>query len=112
MRNKLIRSLLLPLFLSLSVSVSAAPSASTPVSPSTSEVSTSAVTLNLNTADSATLQKELSGIGKAKAEAIVAYRVVAYREAHGAFQTVDELLEVKGIGSTLIERNRGKMTVQ
>ncbi|AIZ33592.1 ComEA family DNA-binding protein [Pseudomonas sp. K1(2024)] len=107
MRNKLIRSLLLPLFLSLSVSVSAAPSASTPVSPSTSEVSTSAVTLNLNTADSATLQKELSGIGKAKAEAIV-----AYREAHGAFQTVDELLEVKGIGSTLIERNRGKMTVQ
>ena len=107
MRNKLIRSILLPLFLSLSVSVSAAPSASTPVSPSTSEVSTSAVTLNLNTADSATLQKELSGIGKAKAEAIV-----AHREAHGAFQTVDELLEVKGIGSTLIERNRDKMTVQ
>jgi competence protein ComEA len=38
------------------------------------------------------LQQELKGVGKVKAEAIV-----AYREANGPFTTVDQLLEVKGI---------------
>ena len=64
-------------------------------------------TLDLNTADAATLQKELAGIGKAKADAIV-----AYREAHGPFTSVDELLEIKGIGSALLERNRDKIKVK
>ncbi|MDZ5602124.1 ComEA family DNA-binding protein [Pseudomonas sp. RP23018S] len=63
--------------------------------------------LDLNTADAATLQKELAGIGKAKAEAIV-----AYREAQGPFTSVDELLEIKGIGSALLERNRDKISVK
>ncbi|MNJ02408.1 ComE operon protein 1 [compost metagenome] len=61
--------------------------------------------LNLNTADAPTLQATLIGIGKTKAEAIV-----AYREEHGAFASVDELLEIKGIGKALLERNRDKLT--
>jgi competence protein ComEA len=62
--------------------------------------------INLNTADAETLQRELSGVGAVKAQAIV-----AYRDTHGEFASVDELLEVKGIGEALLERNRGKLTV-
>ncbi|WP_459206276.1 ComEA family DNA-binding protein [Pseudomonas sp. MLB6B] len=63
--------------------------------------------LDLNMADAATLQKELAGIGKAKAEAIV-----KYRDTHGPFTSVDELLEINGIGSALLERNRDKLMVK
>ena len=45
--------------------------------------------VDLNQADASTLQRELSGIGEAKAKAIV-----AYRESNGSFASVDELLEV------------------
>ena len=62
--------------------------------------------LNLNDADAATLQKELSGVGEAKAKAIV-----AYRETNGPFASVDELLEVKGIGKAILDRNREKLEV-
>lgn len=62
--------------------------------------------LDLNKADAATLQSQLSGIGKTKAEAIV-----AYREEHGDFASVDELLEIKGIGKALLDRNREKLKV-
>lgn len=64
------------------------------------------VTVNLNTADVAILQKELAGIGATKAQAIV-----AYREEHGNFASVDELLEVKGIGEAILEKNRDKLSV-
>ncbi|WP_212630332.1 helix-hairpin-helix domain-containing protein [Pseudomonas sp. KB-10] len=62
--------------------------------------------VNLNTADAATLQRELAGIGATKAQAIV-----VYREEHGDFASVDELLEVKGIGEATLEKNRGKLSV-
>ncbi|MNN86359.1 ComE operon protein 1 [compost metagenome] len=62
--------------------------------------------IDLNTADAQALQQGLSGIGRAKAEAIV-----AYREANGAFASVDELLEVKGIGMTLLDKNRELLSV-
>ncbi|MCP1455013.1 MULTISPECIES: ComEA family DNA-binding protein [Pseudomonas] len=62
--------------------------------------------VDLNEADAATLQRELIGIGKAKAEAIV-----AYRSNNGAFASVDELLEVKGIGKAILDKNRDKLEV-
>ena len=62
--------------------------------------------INLNTADATSLERNLSGVGAVKAQAIV-----DYRENHGAFVSVDELLEVKGIGESLLERNRDKLTV-
>lgn len=65
-----------------------------------------AVVVNLNTADAVTLQRELVGIGATKAQAIV-----AYREEHGNFASVDELLEVKGIGEATLEKNRHKLSV-
>lgn len=61
--------------------------------------------INVNTADTRELIK-LSGIGEVKAAAIV-----AYREEHGAFSSVEELLNVKGIGEKTLEKIRGYVTV-
>ncbi len=63
--------------------------------------------VNINTADTETLARELNGVGAAKALAIV-----EYREAHGEFSSVDELLEVKGIGMAILEKNLNKLTVK
>ncbi|WP_460139902.1 ComEA family DNA-binding protein [Pseudomonas sp. S2_E01] len=60
--------------------------------------------IDLNQADASTLQRELTGIGEAKAKAIV-----AYRDANGPFASVDELLEVKGIGKSILDKNREKL---
>ena len=62
--------------------------------------------IDLNSADAETLARELNGIGEAKARAIV-----EYRQANGAFTSVDELLEVKGIGAATLEKNRERLTV-
>ena len=62
--------------------------------------------VDLNGADAPTLQRELAGIGEAKAKAIV-----AYRDSNGPFSSVDELLEVKGIGKAILDKNREKLEV-
>ena len=49
---------------------------------------------------------ELDGIGKTKGKAII-----AYREEHGAFTSVDELLNVSGIGEKTLDRIRDYITV-
>lgn len=62
--------------------------------------------VNINTADKQTLMTEINGIGEARAEAIV-----TYREANGPFKSVDDLLNVKGVGEATLESNREKLTV-
>jgi competence protein ComEA len=76
--------------------------------PAVQAASTSSQTakVDLNKADAPTLQRELAGIGEAKAKDIV-----AYRETNGPFASVDELLEVKGIGKALLDKNREKLEV-
>jgi len=64
-------------------------------------------TLNINTATAEQLQAGLVGIGAVKAQAIV-----EYREEHGPFASVEELLEVKGIGAATLEKNRDRLSVQ
>ena len=61
-------------------------------------------TVDINTADAATLAAMLSGIGEKRAQAIV-----AYREEHGPFQSVDDLVRVSGIGPRVLEENRERM---
>lgn len=60
--------------------------------------------VKLNSSDAQTLDRELRGIGPAKAKAIVEYRA-----ANGPFQSVDELLEVKGIGPATLKKNCDKL---
>ncbi|WP_233841316.1 helix-hairpin-helix domain-containing protein [Dyella sp. 2HG41-7] len=59
-----------------------------------------ATPVNVNTADADTIAKALDGVGLAKAKAIV-----AFREEHGPFKSVDDLTQVKGIGQATLQRN-------
>jgi len=63
-------------------------------------------TVNINSADVDELQKSLKGIGKVKAQAIVDYRT-----ANGPFTSVDQLLEVKGIGKGTLDKNRDRISL-
>lgn len=61
--------------------------------------------LNINTADNEQLQ-ELTGIGPVTAAAII-----EYREENGDFASVDQLEQVRGIGSTTVDNLRDSVTV-
>jgi len=61
--------------------------------------------VNINVAGPAELDA-LNGIGPVLAE-----RIIEYREANGSFQSVDELSEVSGIGSALLEQLREQVTL-
>lgn len=63
--------------------------------------------VDLNRADVETLDAALDGVGRAKAEAIV-----AWRGKHGAFRSVDQLDDVPGFGPKLVERNRDRVFVK
>jgi competence protein ComEA len=60
-----------------------------------------ATPVNVNKADAQTIATSLDGVGLSKAQAIV-----AYRDAHGPFKSVDDLGNVKGIGAKTLDRNR------
>lgn len=62
--------------------------------------------ININTADSETLQT-LPGIGEKRAEDII-----AYREAHGPFRIAEDLTKVKGIGESILEGLLEQITVE
>lgn len=62
------------------------------------------VQVNLNTATAEELSSALEGVGPAKAELIV-----KYREANGEFSTLEQLLEVKGIGLATLEKNKDRI---
>ncbi|SCC78740.1 Helix-hairpin-helix motif-containing protein [Bifidobacterium commune] len=61
--------------------------------------------INLNTADATQLQ-QVKGIGP-----VMAQRIIDYRASIGRFSSVDQLLQVSGIGSKTLERIRGQVTV-
>lgn len=65
--------------------------------------------VNINTADQATLAA-VPGIGKHRAQAIV-----EYRKDHGAFKTIHDLTEVKGVSekvlANILKRNPGQLSV-
>jgi len=61
--------------------------------------------IDLNSADVQELQS-LPGIGPKLAQ-----RIVEYRQKHGAFHQVEDLLKVKGIGQSLLEKVRPYLTI-
>ena len=60
--------------------------------------------IDLNSADAQTLAAALSGVGLVKAQ-----EIIRYRETYGDFVAIEELAEVKGIGQTILERNRHRL---
>lgn len=73
---------------------------------SESEASAESNVVNLNTADAEAL-KTLSGIGDAKAQAIL-----AYREEHGAFSSIEEIMQVPGIKESTFFAIKDKIAVK
>jgi len=67
--------------------------------------SLSLAAVNINTASPSELEA-LPGIGPAKAKAIA-----DYRQQHGAFKSVEELKNVKGIGEGIFSKLEAEATV-
>ena len=62
--------------------------------------------INVNTAD-VTLLVTLPGVGP-----VLAQRIVAYRQEHGRFDRIDDIMEVPGIGQRTFEALRDLITTQ
>ncbi len=62
------------------------------------------VSINIASADD--LARVMNGVGLKKAQAIV-----SYREEYGPFKTLDDLKQVPGMGSALVERNLAHLTL-
>ena len=65
-----------------------------------------AETVNINTADKETLMTSIKGVGETRAEAII-----AYREQNGAFNSIEELAEVRGVGASIVEKNMENLSI-
>ncbi len=63
--------------------------------------------VNINEADANTIADILVGVGASRATAIV-----QYREEHGPFTSLEQLLEVKGIGESTLMDNRDKILIE
>lgn len=61
--------------------------------------------ININTAPIEELET-LTGIGPSKA-----YDIIKYREDNGLFKTVEELKEVKGIGESIYNKIKSRITI-
>lgn len=57
--------------------------------------------VDVNSASPEAIADGLDGVGLSKAQAIV-----AYRQANGPFRHADELVNVKGIGLSTVDKNR------
>lgn len=62
--------------------------------------------ININTADENQLQT-LTGIGPAKAQ-----KIIEYREANGGFKSIEEIMNVSGIGEKTFENIKENICVR
>ncbi|TNV20767.1 competence protein ComEA [Buttiauxella sp. B2] len=74
----------------------------TPVTPVTAAKPSDADdgVVSINTGSAEALAQAMNGVGLKKAQSIV-----SYREEYGPFKALEQLQEVPGIGSALVERN-------
>ncbi|KAA1192430.1 hypothetical protein F0M18_07095 [Pseudohalioglobus sediminis] len=61
-------------------------------------------TVNINADNATEMAAGLTGVGLTRAEDIV-----RYREQFGPFTTVEQLAEVKGIGTATLDKNRARI---
>ncbi len=61
--------------------------------------------VDINTADKEMLMS-VNGIGEKRAEDII-----SYRKENGEFMSVQELTNIKGIGQSMVDRNKDTLTV-
>ena len=63
--------------------------------------------VNLNTADKETLVEFLPGVGPK-----IADRIISYRETHGGFSEIEEILNIKGISTKIFENIKKYIKVE
>ena len=73
---------------------------------STKAIEDEGTRVSINTASADDLARVMNGVGLKKAQAIV-----SYREEYGPFKTLDDLKQVPGMGSALVERNLAHLTL-
>ncbi len=83
-----------------------APPSPTPLSASAGDNAQALELVNINTATAKELE-ELSGIGPTLAE-----RVVAYRQTHGPFASIEAIQQVAGIGPACYEQIKPYITIE
>jgi competence ComEA-like helix-hairpin-helix protein len=105
--NKAFSVAVLSLGLALAGSALADTKARAPAKAPVEAAATAQETVNINTADAATLARVLQGIGDSKAQAIV-----QYREEHGDFVDAYELANVKGVGERTVELNEDRIVLK
>lgn len=71
-----------------------------PVALSTGAFAQTESPINVNSADASAHAKAIDGLTLKQAEAIV-----AFRDAHGPFESFDELVKVDGVGWSLLKAN-------
>ncbi|CAH3732651.1 MULTISPECIES: helix-hairpin-helix domain-containing protein [Enterobacter] len=76
------------------------------VTASTKAIEDEGTRVSINTASADDLARVMNGVGLKKAQAIV-----SYREEYGPFKTLDDLKQVPGMGSALVERNLAHLTL-
>lgn len=69
-------------------------------------VSTFAETVNINKADAAAFQHYLRGIGEKRA-----IKIINYRQANKEFQSIAEIMEVKGIGKGIFSHIKADLSL-
>jgi competence protein ComEA len=79
--------------------------AETAATPATAAITAVTEKININTASLAELDS-LPGIGP-----VIAGNIIEYRETHGAFTTIDELMDVDGIGQAKFAALKDSITV-
>lgn len=75
-----------------------------PVFAETEEAREMAVAVNINTASATELAEKLDGVGESRAGLII-----KFREEQGPFTSTEQLMEIKGIGTATLEKNRDKI---
>lgn len=73
---------------------------------STKAIEDEGTRVSINTVSADDLARVMNGVGLKKAQAIV-----SYREEYGPFKTLDDLKQVPGMGSALVERNLAHLTL-
>ncbi len=63
--------------------------------------------VNINAASASEIADALTGVGQSKALAIVAYRT-----QKGKFKKASDIVQVKGIGSSIYEKNKGDILLK
>ena len=63
--------------------------------------------VNINTADADTLAAVLKGVGEKRAA-----QIVAWRDSNGQFTSLEQLMEIKGIGPKFLASNRALLKLE